>query len=105
MNPFHRLVADTMLATIYGIDTATNDGELYRMVDTMGRVVGPLLLPGAYILEMLPSLQHVPSWMPGMRIKRIIEEGRRFLRFTLDRLDLMWAEARVRSLHCGFAYH
>ncbi|KAM5542455.1 hypothetical protein V8D89_003914 [Ganoderma adspersum] len=87
------LVADTSLAAVYGIDMSAKDGELYRMVDTMRGFVDPLLLPGGCLLEMFPSLQHLPPWLPGMHIMHIVEEGRNMVRSTFDRLDLMWAVA------------
>ena len=103
-NPFCRLVADTSLAAVYGIDMSAKDGELYRMVDTMRGFVDPLLLPGGYLLEMFPSLQHLPSWLPGMHIKHIVEEGRELVRSTFHRLDRMWTVANVSSSYRGSAY-
>ncbi len=104
LKPFARLVADTSMATVYGIDIATEDldGSLSKVIETLRQFAEPLLLPGGYLLEMFPFLQHLPSWIPGLKINKTLDTGRRAMRSILDRLDVMSTVATVSSSHYGF---
>ncbi|KAM5545117.1 hypothetical protein V8D89_001228 [Ganoderma adspersum] len=85
----NRLVSDTALRTVYGIDmhSSRNNTELYGLVERLSRLADLVVLPQSYILELFPSLRYVPSWFPGMGIKRAALEGRRIFHATLEALD------------------
>ncbi|PIL37686.1 cytochrome P450 [Ganoderma sinense ZZ0214-1] len=83
------LVTDSAMASVYGIDAASDDPEceMAKMIETLREFVEPLLLPGGYALEIFPFLRHLPSWLPGMHMKRTVEDGRRVVQGALDKLD------------------
>ena len=87
------------MPAVYGIDSSTDAraGELAGMVETLRQHADPLLLPGAYVLEVFPFLRHLPRWVPGMGIRRTVEEGRRAMRRTPDKLDVMSTAANVSA--------
>ena len=95
-----RLVSDTSLASVYGIEAEVDDPEceMAKITEALRHFSEPLLLPGGYILEILPFLRHIPSWLPGMHIKRTVEQGRRAVRSGFDKLDGMFTVATVSSL-------
>ncbi|KAM5542456.1 hypothetical protein V8D89_003915 [Ganoderma adspersum] len=87
----NKLVADSAMASVYGIDAAVDDPEceMSKILEALRDFTEPLLLPGGYILEVFPFLRHLPSWLPGMHVKRTVEKGRRVVRAGLEKLDAM----------------
>ena len=88
------------MASVYGIDAAVDDPkcEMSRILEALRDFAEPLLLPGGYILEVFPFLQHLPSWLPGMHFKRTVEKGRGVVRAGLEKLDSMSTAANVSAL-------
>ena len=95
-----RLVTDSAMASVYGIDAAVDDPEceMTKITEALRNFAEPLLLPGGYILEIIPFLQHLPSWVPGMQIKRTVENGRAVVRAGLEKLDAISTAANVSAL-------
>ena len=87
------------MASVYGIDAAVDDPkcEMSRILEALRDFAEPLLLPGGYILEVFPFLQHLPSWLPGMHFKRAVEKGRGVVRAGLEKLDAMSTAANVSA--------
>ena len=85
------------MASVYGIDAAVDDPEceMTKITEALRDFAEPLLLPGGYILEIFPFLQHLPSWLPGMHIKRTVEKGRGVVRAGLEKLDAISTVANV----------
>nr|VWP01592.1 Uncharacterized protein [Ganoderma boninense] len=86
------LVADTAMKLVYGIDAAVDDPEceMAKAIEALRAFVETLLLPsGHLIMDIFPFLRHLPSWLPGMHVKRVVETGRRAVQGALDKLDNM----------------
>ena len=74
---------------IYGMDTSDEDGAKYfRLVSRVASIAEMVMFPdpAGYLLEAFPVLRHVPAWVPGMGIKRRIQEAKEFIRSTLETL-------------------
>lgn len=58
-------------------------------------------IPGAYLVETIPILKYIPSWMPGARgFKRMAAEGKAESRKMLDiPFERVKAEMVWLSLH------
>ena len=76
------------MRTVYGIDmdAQRSDTQLYAAVDQLSRSADQVR-PPSHLMEVFPALRHLPSWLPGMGIKRMALEGRRVLRDALQALD------------------
>ena len=58
----------TIVKVVYGLNLAETDPEavqIEKMVEGL-----QALTPGKYLVEFLPFLQHLPSWLPGMAFQR-----------------------------------
>ena len=96
----YRLVSDIMaMRTIYGIDidALQGDTELYDAVERLSGFVDLIVLPPGHLMELFPVLRLLPSWFPGMDIKRAALEGRRLFHATLEALDRK-ASATLKSV-------
>ena len=51
-------------------------GEYFKMVERITDVAEDIAVPGRYAVEAFPSLQFLPSWLPGMHFKRYAESAR-----------------------------
>ena len=86
---------------VYGIDAAVDDPEceMAKAIEALRAFVETLLLPsGHLIMDIFPFLRHLPSWLPGMHVKRVVETGRRAVQGALDKLDNMSTAANVSLL-------
>ena len=36
----------------------------------------PALIPGTFLVDVIPALKYVPEWLPGARFKRMAKEWR-----------------------------
>ncbi|RPD61592.1 cytochrome P450 [Lentinus tigrinus ALCF2SS1-6] len=64
-------VAGSILKVAYDIDTADEGDEYIAAVDAAleGPVTG--LVPGTFLVDFLPFLRHVPTWLPGATSQRL----------------------------------
>ena len=65
-------------------------------------MVEPLLFPSAVLLEFLPILRHLPSWLPGMQVKRLAGQARAKMDAMVRKLCEEAIANAVRSLHVLF---
>lgn len=66
------MAAAIVMSTVYGYDVApTNDPFVFISEAAMGKLGA--IFPGAAVVNALPFLRHVPSWMPGCAFKRFAE--------------------------------
>ncbi|TBU37472.1 cytochrome P450 [Dichomitus squalens] len=88
-------IAETSMRVSYGIELKDDgsDREYYEMVERVRRIAEPLLHPGAYIMQAFPFLLHLPSWLPGLHIKRNAMEQRRDIDAITDKLYTVAATA------------
>lgn len=61
----HRLVGAVVLKYIYGRDIDRSDDPMFAAAIRAAEAVLPAGLPGAWLVNSLPSLQRLPRWFPG----------------------------------------
>ncbi|CCL99947.1 uncharacterized protein FIBRA_01972 [Fibroporia radiculosa] len=74
----------TMLEIAYGHPATSPDDTLMRLADdtiTKGFTIGG---SGSSIIDFIPALRHVPSWMPGARVQRMSRELSHVVRSLYD---------------------
>ena len=68
--------ATSVLKTVYGIDVAERGDRIIEVIDTAMEGVSVGLTPGAFLVEYLPFLRHVPEWLPGAGFQKKLRRWR-----------------------------
>ncbi|CAL1708140.1 unnamed protein product [Somion occarium] len=81
-----RLAASRMILTItYGLDIKTADSEYIvaaqHTMDTMTEAA----MPGAYVVDLIPILKHLPRWFPFTTFHQIGDYGRKLITDLITR--------------------
>ncbi|KZT23374.1 cytochrome P450 [Neolentinus lepideus HHB14362 ss-1] len=61
---------DSIMATVYNYDVTSKDDHYVVIAEHALGFLAKCLLPGAFLVNYLPFLQHLPDWLPGMGFKR-----------------------------------
>ncbi|TFK39023.1 cytochrome P450 [Crucibulum laeve] len=72
-----RTVAATVLYVSHGYTVSHTHDSLVELADTATDNFGEACAPGAFLVDLFPQLQHIPSWFPGAGFKKIAEKWRR----------------------------
>ncbi|TFY63043.1 hypothetical protein EVJ58_g3473 [Rhodofomes roseus] len=79
-----RTVAATTLMILYGYDLREDDNTFVDIARVAMPEFSSGLLPGSYLVDLLPILQYVPSWIPGSGWKKSAKTYKRDLNALLD---------------------
>ncbi|KAF8588182.1 cytochrome P450 [Ramaria rubella] len=74
-----------IMEIIYDIKILPQGDPYIATADKAIQGAGDAMVPGAYLIEILPILKHVPAWMPGAGFKRQAEIWRKS---TFDMFDV-----------------
>ncbi|KAI1792480.1 O-methylsterigmatocystin oxidoreductase [Ganoderma leucocontextum] len=66
----------TVLKVVYGIGLTEDHDEYAATFDVSSEGISQGLVPGKYIVEMLPILKNVPKWVPGFGFQADFERWR-----------------------------
>ncbi|KAL1943795.1 hypothetical protein VTO73DRAFT_3613 [Trametes versicolor] len=67
----------TVMRVAYGIEVAdSGDNEYITMAEEGLAAFNRMLVPGKYLVELLPALRFLPKWLPGVCFKRDAAEAR-----------------------------
>ncbi|KAH9855276.1 CyP450 monooxygenase [Lenzites betulinus] len=69
-NHIHHLFAASVLSLGYGIKIARDDDHYAEMLRNAMKVLEAAIIPGKYLVEILPVLRYLPSWFPGTEFRR-----------------------------------
>lgn len=61
---------------VYGIVVAERDDPVLARAEKVTARFSNIVTPGKYLVEVLPSLRFLPSWLPGAQFKRNAEKWR-----------------------------
>ncbi|RDX45826.1 cytochrome P450 [Lentinus brumalis] len=76
-----------LMELLYDIQVLDEDDEYLNMVESVLEGISEGLVPGRYLVEVLPFLRYVPDWFPGAGFKK------RFLTWRTAAHELMNAPA------------
>ncbi|KAL0578653.1 hypothetical protein V5O48_003353 [Marasmius crinis-equi] len=68
------LAASTILGIAYGIDVLSENDPYVAAAERALESLGLGIAPGAFLVESIPLLKHVPGWFPGAGFKRKAKE-------------------------------
>ncbi|KAH8100146.1 CyP450 monooxygenase [Cristinia sonorae] len=71
-----QFVTSVIFFVTYGKRIASMDDEYVTLAEIATDGVSQALIPGAWWIEFLPFLKHVPSWVPGTTSKKLAEKYR-----------------------------
>lgn len=82
-------LAASIISSTYGLDVRPeNDPNIERAEKALDNFKHAAIA-GLYLVDVLPFLKHVPSWMPGAGFKRFAEKSRPD---TIDMLNAPFIE-------------
>ena len=81
-----------MLKTVYGIDVAEEGDRIIEVIDTAMEGVSVALTPGAFLVEYLPFLRHIPEWLPGAGFQKRL---RRWRDASHEMVEMPFAQAKA----------
>jgi len=69
-------VASLVIQITYGHNAESDDDSLIALGEQVMDDFGAAVRPGAFLVDSLPILQHVPSWFPGAGFKVVAKQMR-----------------------------
>ncbi|KAI0793615.1 CyP450 monooxygenase [Fomes fomentarius] len=63
-------LAATSLRVAYGLELSNGNEKYLRMLRTLNEIGVEFMVPGKFLVEAIPALQHLPTWFPGADFKR-----------------------------------
>jgi hypothetical protein len=101
----YRSAAAIILNITYGYTVAERDDPYVTLADAAMQTMSKAGVFGTYLVDYIPVLKYVPSWMPGASFKRQAHEWRCLSREMLDSPFMTVKQNMVRraTLYtCGF---
>ncbi|KXN82008.1 O-methylsterigmatocystin oxidoreductase [Leucoagaricus sp. SymC.cos] len=83
-NHVQGFVGGFSLSMAYGLPVRRNDDPLVRMSEEGFKAVSEAAGIGKWLVNVMPSLQHFPGWLPGMGFKQRAREVRKQLDQLLE---------------------
>ncbi|KAI0253713.1 cytochrome P450 [Lactifluus subvellereus] len=65
-----------IMSLTYGYDLKAHDDEMMIPAVQISKIAAPLALPGAVLVNHLPFLRHIPSWVPWFNHESLARIGR-----------------------------
>ncbi|KAJ3523975.1 hypothetical protein NMY22_g11206 [Coprinellus aureogranulatus] len=82
------MIGSMAVSLAYGIPIKRRSDELIEFLDSVARMVADRVTPGNAVVDVLPWLKYIPSWMPGMGFKRFAKSVRwKAERFRMEPYD------------------
>ena len=83
----------------YGITLVEDDDKYFNMAERILGDTDKISTPGRFLVEVIPSLRHVPSWFPGAGFKTFAAEARAFMQMALNELHNAAMDGLVGTPH------
>ncbi|KAJ6467947.1 cytochrome P450 [Mycena vitilis] len=99
MDHFRHMAGALTMDVTYGIAVRDADDPYIRIAKDAMHAMSLASIPGAFLVESIPALQHIPDWFPGAGFKRKAKEWRKV---TRDLLDVPFTDAK-RNIAMGAA--
>lgn len=74
------MISSTVILTVYGKLT----DEYVTQAEKALEGISKALVPGAFWIDILPILRHLPRWFPGMNHRALIDEYRPSIVYLFD---------------------
>ena len=64
------LVGSTILSMTYSINVSPYNDPYIKIVEDAVEAIGEVMIPGAFLVDIIPILKYVPEWFPGAKFQR-----------------------------------
>ena len=81
----------------YGIELQQANDKYFAMIERLAEVGESITVPGRFLVEAIPWLRFIPSWLPGAGFKRYAAAAKRDILYTVDYLFGTAKDAMVSS--------
>ena len=82
---YHSMVTSIILRVVYAKDITDLEDEYVRFAHLGGQGFSEAMVPGAYWVEFLPFLRHIPSWVPGTSARKLAEKYFPYVYYIRDK--------------------
>ncbi|CAE7184075.1 unnamed protein product [Rhizoctonia solani] len=93
---FYRATSAIFLESVYGYELKSPQDRFFVDNMKMNANLSKAALPTAFLVNLLPCLEHIPEWVPGAGWKRIAHEWREQKDRTMGEV-YEWAKQRIMS--------
>ncbi|KAF9457686.1 cytochrome P450 [Collybia nuda] len=97
MDHFKHMTGETIMLITYGIEVLPKADPYIDMAERALESVAIAGVPGAFLVDALPMLKHVPDWMPFTSFKHKAKEWKKIASMMAD----MPLEATKRNIESG----
>ncbi|KAF9457685.1 cytochrome P450 [Collybia nuda] len=77
MDHIKHMAAETIMSIAYGIEIKRNDDPYVTVAEQGNKAIAMVAVPGAFLVDTIPALKHVPDWMPFAGFKRKAKEWKK----------------------------
>ncbi|KAF5347404.1 hypothetical protein D9758_011278 [Tetrapyrgos nigripes] len=100
-----RLTAGRIIMSVtYGIPPTTPDDVYIVEAEETMEMIGKATVPGAHLVDLIPSLRTLPSWLPFNSIPKVAESGRNLIWSMISRpFDAVKADRAAGTARPSFA--
>lgn len=74
---WNSLAGETIMSITYGVDVRPQHDPYIELAERAADAVVTAAVPGAFLVDAIPILKYVPSWMPGAGFKRQAKEWKK----------------------------
>ncbi|KAK7042875.1 cytochrome P450 [Favolaschia claudopus] len=68
---------EIIISLTYGADTVVGEAPYLALSQQAARIVTDALVPGRFLVDLLPVLRYVPEWFPGAGFQTLAREGKK----------------------------
>ena len=66
---FHSFIGSSILSMTYSINARPFNDPYVKMAEEAMGVIAELMIPGAFLVDIIPILKYVPEWFPGAKFQ------------------------------------
>ncbi|KAF9447473.1 cytochrome P450 [Macrolepiota fuliginosa MF-IS2] len=99
INNLRHNAASVIMSVVYGIEVSPHDDRYISVAETALDGMARAANPGAFLVDLIPSLKYVPSWLPGAGFQ---VKARRWKKAVMEMRDAPF-ETVLKALKVGTA--
>ncbi|KAK6988629.1 cytochrome P450 [Favolaschia claudopus] len=80
----HRFAGEIIISLTYGADAVVGDAPYIALAEQAAKSVAGAMVPGRFLVDVLPLLRYIPEWFPGAGFQSIAREGKKLAEKTRD---------------------
>ncbi|CAE6493549.1 unnamed protein product [Rhizoctonia solani] len=84
-----RMLGSQILSCVYGYEVTSSDDEIIKLAESASLHIGQAIFPLNFMVNIMPGLKRVPSWVPGAGWKAVARE---------------WKEEFLRTISLPYEY-